>query len=712
MAALSFAEKCKLLPPASAEQRRILDLANFNVLVDSVAGSGKTTCVLYLALVMGVHYPREKLLLLTYNKKLRQETIQRCDRMQITNLEVHTYHSFANMYYRNGCGTDIIMNEILASDSKPIHDFAYNRIIIDESQDMTGLYFQLVSRIILHNKIKPIMEERIIHIDGQQRRVQIPTEPKMLVIGDKHQSIFTFNNADYRFITLAPEVFKFNGLQWKAAKLTTSYRITIPMAAFLNRAVLHQDRLAAVKQSHIKPRYIITNPYAGGPFMIINNAIKKYGIENIFVIAPSVRSAGSPIIKTANKLSKKGHPIYIGGQEEVIDQSASAGKLVFATYHQVKGLERKCVIVMGVDASYFEYHEKYAPRNICPNVFYVALTRASEELVMIHAEKTNFLPFLDVEQLRLTCTVEGELSKVMEQPKIGKKNYAVTDLLRHLSSSTMIATSIYINEIIINPIIACIRLPDRIPGISAGQVETVSEINGVVIPAYFQYYTTGKLSILDMVRQHDPRYKMELSSSNSDACIEEITQIAVRYGCIVSKYIYKEKQLPHFHWLSRAIVQQCIGIMGRYISTNSEYEICLPSKIVNGIVISGVADLIDHNQTNGKSTLWELKCTNEIKREHILQLCCYAYLCGDIYNYKILNIVTGEVRQIFWSPDLVDLVELIVNAKISDPNSPSDEQFIAFASEIRQNTKLRLPTQAQHDSSASASAPVDDDSIF
>ncbi len=695
MAALSFADKCKLLPPASAEQRRILDLAGYNVLVDSVAGSGKTTCVLYLALVMGVHYPHEKLLLLTYNKKLRQETNQRCDRMQILNLEVHTYHSFANMYYRNGCGTDIIMNEVLASDTKPIHDFAYNRIIIDESQDMTGLYFQLVSRIIMHNKIRPTMEERIIHVDGQQRRVHVPTEPKMLVIGDKHQSIFAFNNADHRFITLAPEVFKFNGLQWKAAKLTTSYRITITMATFLNKAILHQDRLVAVKPSHIKPRYIITNPWANGPFSIVNNAIKKYGIENIFVIAPSVRSAGSPIIKTANKLSKKGHQIYVGSQEDVIDQSAAAGKLVFATYHQVKGLERKCVIVMGMDNSYFSFHEKNAPRNVCPNVFYVALTRASEELIMIHAEKAEFLPFIDVDQLRLTCAVEGELAKVMEQPKIGKKNYAVTDLLRHLSSSTMIATSLYINETMISPVITNIRLPDRIPGIGPGQVESVSDINGVVIPAYFQYYTTGKLTILDIVKQHDLRYKMDLSNVNSEACIEEITQIAVRYGCIMSKYIYKEKQLPHYHWLTRAVAQQCLAVMSRFISTNSEYEICLPSKIVNGIVISGVADLIDHTPVKGRSTLWELKCTSEIKREHILQLCCYAYLCGDIYNYKILNIITGEVHEVVWTPDLVDLVELIVNAKTSDPNSPTDEQFIAFASEIRQNTKLKLPNQVE-----------------
>jgi superfamily I DNA/RNA helicase len=311
------------------------------------------------------------------------------------------------------------MNEVLSSDTPPIHEFAYNRIIIDESQDMTSLYFQLVSRIVLHNRIKPQMEPRIVRYDGRESIVYVNVEPRMIVIGDKHQSIFTFNNADYRYITLAPEVFKFNGLLWKAAKLTTSYRITIPIATFLNKAVLHQDRLAAVKPSAIKPKYYICNPYSGAPVKIINEAIKKYGVQHIFILASSTRSTSSPVIKTANKISKKGHLIYVAGQEDIIDQNAAAGKLVVATFHQVKGLERKCVIVMGMDDSYFKFNDKNAPKNVCPNVFYVALTRASEELIMIHSDKSNFLPFINVEKLRETCDIQGEISKITEQPKLG-----------------------------------------------------------------------------------------------------------------------------------------------------------------------------------------------------------------------------------------------------------------------------------------------------
>ena len=60
-----------LLPSISPNQQNILNnLDNYNVIVNSVAGSGKTTCSLYIA----KHNNNSKLLLLTYNAKLKLET--------------------------------------------------------------------------------------------------------------------------------------------------------------------------------------------------------------------------------------------------------------------------------------------------------------------------------------------------------------------------------------------------------------------------------------------------------------------------------------------------------------------------------------------------------------------------------------------------------------------------------------------------------------
>ena len=80
------------LPNISLEQQNIIKLLEEqnNVIVESVAGSGKTTTNLYIA----KSFPKLNILLLTYNAKLKVETRDRIDSLNITNIETHSYHSF------------------------------------------------------------------------------------------------------------------------------------------------------------------------------------------------------------------------------------------------------------------------------------------------------------------------------------------------------------------------------------------------------------------------------------------------------------------------------------------------------------------------------------------------------------------------------------------------------------------------------------------
>ena len=64
------------------------------MIVDSVAGSGKTTSVLYIAHT----YPEHRILMLTYNARLKFETRSRATALCLGNIEVHTYHSFGVRY--------------------------------------------------------------------------------------------------------------------------------------------------------------------------------------------------------------------------------------------------------------------------------------------------------------------------------------------------------------------------------------------------------------------------------------------------------------------------------------------------------------------------------------------------------------------------------------------------------------------------------------
>ncbi len=92
------------LPPASLEQQNAVNsiINGNNLILDSVAGSGKTTTILHIA----TQNKDKNILLLTYNKKLKLETQERRDKLELTNLEVHSYHAFGVKYYSHKCHID------------------------------------------------------------------------------------------------------------------------------------------------------------------------------------------------------------------------------------------------------------------------------------------------------------------------------------------------------------------------------------------------------------------------------------------------------------------------------------------------------------------------------------------------------------------------------------------------------------------------------
>ena len=129
-----------MLPKKSNEQELIIkNLKIGNVIVNSVAGSGKTTTNLYIAKEFQDH----NILLLTYNSKLKIETRERVKKYKIKNLEVHSFHSFCVKYYSRDCYTDSGINKVIKNNSEIIEKINYNLIVLDETQDMSFLYFKL-----------------------------------------------------------------------------------------------------------------------------------------------------------------------------------------------------------------------------------------------------------------------------------------------------------------------------------------------------------------------------------------------------------------------------------------------------------------------------------------------------------------------------------------------------------------------------------------
>jgi superfamily I DNA/RNA helicase len=154
-----------------------------NAIVNAVAGSGKSTTVLSIA----TSTKSLKTIQFTYNSMLRHEIKEKTETLGIKNLDVHTYHSMAVKYYYSGAYTDTGIRHILANKLAPrIHIPKKDIVVIDEAQDMTPLYFQLVVKFTMD--------------------MNHPFQ--LVVLGDFMQGLYEFKGADTRFLTLAHKIWE------------------------------------------------------------------------------------------------------------------------------------------------------------------------------------------------------------------------------------------------------------------------------------------------------------------------------------------------------------------------------------------------------------------------------------------------------------------------------------------------------------------------
>lgn len=630
------------LPCASNEQNKIIvSYENKNVIVDSVAGSGKTTTVLHIA----QKYSNSKILLLTYNKRLKFETRNKVRKLNMTNIEVHSYHAFCCKYYDSKCWTDKQISTVLKKDLQPIRDFKYDYIIIDEAQDTTPIYYELILKIIAN---------------GGNNLV------KILILGDIYQSIFDFNGSDERFIKYADVLFNVNKFGWDKTKLSTSFRLTKENADFLNNCVLKEDRILTIKNGQ-KPRYIICDTFGeklglfgekNRIYEEIKYYLKEYKLEDIFVLAPSVKSERSPIRQLANKLSEENIPIYVpNNDDETLDDDILRGKIAFCTIHQTKGLERKVVIIFNFDGSYFKFYNKNANPNVCPNELYVALTRAIDRITVLHHYSDNYLEFLDVPKIKKFCYFEESIRLKQNKNIINKnkQDISVTNLIKHLSHTKLETALKFISVDKVKEAIDIIKI--NIKTQQDDLWENVSEITGTAIPSYYELKTRGEMTIYNtlikgvglnniedyknnfgymFIDDSNPKpniseIELEVDSIDiNNLTIKELLYLSNRYCAFTSGYNYKLSQIKNYDWLSQENLLKCCDRLGKIVSNSATFEkkeaIEGPKELLNK-KLTGFLDCIDGNR------VYEFKCVTEVKDEHFLQLALYAYL-NEITNNK------------------------------------------------------------------------------
>lgn len=732
----------------SYEQQLVIHhlMDGYNVVVDSVSGSGKSTTILAAAEQM----PDSRILQLTYNAMLRHEVVEKAQKRCLKNIEIHTFHSLAVKYYRKDAHQDIVLRKIIRDNTPPAKTIPkFQFVFLDESQDMTLLYFMFIVKFLRD------MGELI----------------QVCILGDYKQGIYQFKGADIRFLTKASQIWPAYSLlrsrEFRECSLNTSYRITYPMAHFVNDVMLGETRLKACKSGanvyYIRyPIWDIPKIINGQIFTLLRGGSSP---GDIFILTASIKQ--STIRKIENVLVENGIPCFVAMNEaEQMDEKMVSGKVVFSSFHSVKGRERKHAFVLGFDHSYFTHYAAELPTDICPNTLYVGCTRATENLYLFEKnghstdrplpflQKTHF-DMMDASYIQFRGNPQKHFQTDCEEtPRQLFTDVSPTSLIRFISEPVMAEITPILERIFTTVVEAYPELEIDIPvsqHTAKGFYEDVSDLNGIAVPMMYFDHLSKKLNV-----NSTPGVNILLAQINAvleetrpgdytflKKCIAEIPTtistpseylyLANLYVAAREKLYYKLKQIERcdYGWLTPEILEQCFNRMDETIDVDSPFEDDLlrpvdsvdiqfpcetPSlpKISNFPLIEYA--IIDHSmeletERAGqvlapyfvgyakqfrftaivdcltKTTLWELKCTSILSTEHQIQVAIYAWLWHIVSpdsprDIRLFNVRTGEIQRL--DATFEDLTTIVVALLKGKYDKPEEKSDDVFLAECRE----------------------------
>jgi hypothetical protein len=686
-----------------------------NAIINAWAGSGKSTTVLSAAKIDNT----KKFIQITYNSALRKEIQAKVEELNIPNIEIHTYHSIAVTKYLTSAYNDMEMHRILYEDippKTPISEFQV--LVIDETQDMSPLYYRLILKFIRdHN-----------------RKIQL------MILGDYMQGLYEFKGADIRFLTEAQEIWATHPLLkspvFHKCTLNMSYRITNQMADFVNEVMLGETRIQACREG---PTVFYARKRSQTIYTMIVYMIKELLAEpnnlpsDIFILGASVKGQNNQIRRIENLLVSADIPCHVPTMEtDKIDDKVIRGKVVFSTFHAVKGRQRKYVFVIGFDESYMTYFAKTLIKTECPSTLYVAATRATHRLFVFEKEdnptdkRLPFLkkshhdmiraPYVDFQGYPQTIMYDHVSNTKGDEPPVIVNHTTPTDLIQFIKEEILIKVIPILQRIFVK--ISQpeneeeIQIPTTIET-AEGFHEDVSDLNGIAIPAMFYDYieslhcreeaepTNNLYMIIRQnmanIKEGQHGYLREIVKQLNPNCetVGDYLYMTNVYMAIQEKLYYKVKQITRYDWLEDGILAKCKLRLLNVLGEECERE----KPEIENTIISYDKDE-DHGEIDrilephfGKTrkirfyarvdlltkyTLWELKCTTELSYEHKIQCVIYAWLYkvqnpGTQITTKLFNIRSGEIYRLEgtmeeWTDIMVELLKGKYGEQIVKPD--------------------------------------------
>ncbi|RKL01898.1 hypothetical protein BFJ68_g12133 [Fusarium oxysporum] len=573
-------------------------------------GSGKTATIEAIAAA----HPDKIIGSILFSKRLQSETSHRLNKYH--NSDVYTFHGMAGVLLGQVVPSDGALIKLLENIDKCSKlprwtSTPFDIIVLDEFQDCNPETFWLVECFVRANNLGK---------GGQPTRI--------VVLGDERQSIYRFRGADPRYLTLAPEVLgPISPYPFAEVQLGNSFRLSSSTVQFINRVFLGGEQYISSPKRGPKPIVLRCNIWDSLALArAISPLVKRYKPENCVIIAPSVRTRG-PLQELTNALTQVYDlPIHVPPDEETpLNDKVINGKLCISTIHQFKGRERKLVILLGIDASYFEFFGRDLPDDSCPNEAFVALTRSLQQLVLVHNDESKMMPCVSLDSLGFYESVSDINGLVIA----AALELATAGTLRSLGRP------------------------------SKGEVdETLSKCPEKLVAWLCRKACEYEASLSGYL----PRV-VQMKDHKYDWIKPEDPSLARRR--IDSELVGSARKLDF-----EVEMQQQFYIDGQ------ETQLCGRADIVNN-------SATESNDDMDNRTIWEIKFVLSLSNEHVIHACVYAYFSGSesgkLPRIILYNVRDGDKREIIPRHGIEELRQLITSVlrlRYTSKEEMTYEEFI------------------------------------
>lgn len=641
-------------------------------MVDAVPGSGKSTTVLGIARAM----PGRRVLVTTYNASIKHEMRGRA--AGLPDVDIHTYHSLVQRYYGLRCENDRPMREAVEQDA-PMSPRAPAPavLVVDECQDMTPLFCTLVKKLL-----------RDLRLAGHP-------DPVLCFLGDTMQAVNRYKGADPRFLSRADAVF---GVDAAPMLLSRSYRLTRPMARFINRGLLGRERVVAGRDGPPVEMHVGT-PFGTCVLWCYTRIMQllKQGVrpEDIFVLCCSLKSPTAPWKRLENRLAASGVPCYFPSSDEADARpELMRGKIAITTIHQSKGRERDVVVTLGCfDEGFYRYCFAAAPRDACTELHFVAASRARRLLLVALSAQEAPLRFADFEALERdgTARVSGlglhrmRPAAQHRQQHGGSREVKVTALTRHIPSDAEAALEGLVARCFREESPAAFRL--ELPSVARGSngvMYDVAHINGLALAAMWEHGATGGCHIERHVRGC-AAHKGGLVEAACGALpaelrgVSDFLRAAVIFEAASDGVHSRLHNLSGYDWLDGEDLSPAISAAGDAVRSAGGAPLRFEEPVQGPETrcsdgfrrwVSGSMDV-----AVGTSAGIELKCASALRFEHRLQALVYAVVSGR--EFRLVNLLTGQRLAVDPGAAPWDLVARLLDVKYAGDPGAEGDGFVA-----------------------------------